>query len=313
VRFQILGSVRVEVDGQELAITAGRDRVLLGVLLLHANQLMTSDQLIDAVWPSKPPQDARNQLQGCVSRLRKRFAAADRVDAEPGAVADLLTACAGLPLALAIVAARAATKPAFPLATIAEQVKAAGAGLEPWTGPDPASDLRAVFSWSYRALDSAAARLFRLLGLHPGPDFAAPAAASLAEIPVSLAHRLLAQLTDANLIVEHAPGRWTLHDLLRAYAAELAEATETEEACYAARRRLFDHYVQVTHAARLTLDAHLRPPHEIPTPQTGTEGIELHSREQAIAWLDAEQPVLLSTIHHPYASDETNEQSRSAQ
>jgi DNA-binding response OmpR family regulator len=59
VRFQILGSVTV--DGREVPVTAGRDRVLLGVLLLHANQPMTSDQLIDAVWPGRPPRDARNQ------------------------------------------------------------------------------------------------------------------------------------------------------------------------------------------------------------------------------------------------------------
>jgi DNA-binding SARP family transcriptional activator len=76
VRFQILGSVRVSVDGGELAITAGRDRVLLGVLLLYANESVSRDRLIDAVWQGKPPRDARNQLQGCVSRLRKRLGAA---------------------------------------------------------------------------------------------------------------------------------------------------------------------------------------------------------------------------------------------
>jgi DNA-binding SARP family transcriptional activator len=120
-----------------------------------------------------------------------------RLAAEPDAAAGLVSACAGLPLALAIVAARAATRPGFPLSVIGEEVRAAGAGLEPWAGPDAVTDLRAVFSWSYDALDPAAARLFRLLGLHPGPDLAVPAAASLLGSPVAEARRLLAALTDA--------------------------------------------------------------------------------------------------------------------
>ena len=92
----------------------------------------------------------------------------------------------------------------------------------PWTrssGGDRATDVRAVFSWSYRALSAEAARLFRLLGLHPGPDIAVAAAASLAAVPPGRARTLLAELTRAHLLTEHAPGRYALHDLLRAYAS----------------------------------------------------------------------------------------------
>jgi DNA-binding SARP family transcriptional activator len=76
VRFQILGPIRVDIAGREMPITASRDRVLLATLLLYANQPVTAEQLVDALWPANPPRNARNQLQGCVSRLRKRFSEA---------------------------------------------------------------------------------------------------------------------------------------------------------------------------------------------------------------------------------------------
>lgn len=77
--------------------------------------------------------------------------------------------------------------------------------------------MRAGFSWSYRYLSPAAARLFRLLGLHPGPDLTAPAAASLA---ISQVRPVLAELTRTHLLGERSPGRYTFHDLLRAYVME---------------------------------------------------------------------------------------------
>ena len=82
---------------------------------------------------------------------------------------------------------------------------------------DPHTDISAVFSWSYRGLGTEAARLFRLLGLHPGPDISIPAAASLAGLPHDQTRQLLDHLTRAHLLTEHAPGRFEFHDLLRAY------------------------------------------------------------------------------------------------
>jgi DNA-binding SARP family transcriptional activator/tetratricopeptide (TPR) repeat protein len=220
----------------------------------------------------------------------------ERVAAEPDSVADLVAVCDGLPLALAIVAARAAARPAFPLSVVAEEVHQAGAGLEPWTSSDAATDLRAVFSSSYRALDPAAARLFRLVGLHPGPDLAASAAASLAAVSPQEAHRLLTRLTEANLIVEHAPGRFTLHDLLRAYAAELTSMADAEPYRQAALHRLLDHYLHIAYKARELRDPHQRITFRPSAPQPGSELIGLDTYEQAIAWLTTEQPVLLSAI-----------------
>src|SRR5262249_58391170 len=102
-------------------------------------------------------------------------------------------------------------------------------GLDALDGGDPLSDVRAVLSWSYRSLSSNAARLFQLLGVHPGPDISTPAAASLAGLPLPTVRRHLAELTRANLIGEHVPGRYAFHDLLRAYAAEQAESTDRDD------------------------------------------------------------------------------------
>jgi hypothetical protein len=118
---------------------------------------------------------------------------------------------------------RAAAHPRFPLNALATELRNARSGLDAFAGRDPSTDLRAVFSWSHRTLDPAALRLFRLLGLHPAPDIAAPAAASLAGLPRGRVRVLLAELAQANLISEPAPGRFTLHDLLRTHAIELAD------------------------------------------------------------------------------------------
>ena len=105
-----------------------------------------------------------------------------RVAAEPQATEEIIARCERLPLALAIAAARAAVRPTFPLHAIASELR--GGRLDALsTGDDPASDARAVFSWSYRTLTPAAARMFRLLGLHPGPDISSLAAASLVGFP----------------------------------------------------------------------------------------------------------------------------------
>jgi hypothetical protein len=145
----------------------------------------------------------------------------DRIAAERDATDQIIIRCGRLPLALAVVASRAAVHADFPLAALASELSAAPGRLDALAGGDPATDVRTVFSLSYRALGEPAARLFRLLGLHPGPDFAAPAAASLVGADVAAVGPLLRELADAHLISEHKPGRYESHDLLRAYAAEL--------------------------------------------------------------------------------------------
>ena len=129
----------------------------------------------------------------------------DRLAAEPAAAQELIGLCARLPLALAIAAARAATQPALPLAALAAELRDAGGRLDALDAGDTAASVRAVFSWSYQQLDAAAARMFRLLGLHPGPGIGVPAAASLAGLPPRQARAVLAELTRAHLLAEPAP------------------------------------------------------------------------------------------------------------
>ena len=151
----------------------------------------------------------------------------DRVAAEPAAAGELARLCARLPLALAVTGARAAARPDFTLTTLAAELRDTRGRLDALTtGEDDATDVRAVFSWSYHQLSTPAARMFQLLGLHPGPDTTAAAAASLAGLDPGHARRLLRELTHAHLLTEHTPGRYTSHDLLRAYAAEQADANQ---------------------------------------------------------------------------------------
>jgi DNA-binding SARP family transcriptional activator/tetratricopeptide (TPR) repeat protein len=261
---------------------------------------------------------SRNQLTGLVAaagahpitldlltvdearRLLARRIGPDRVAAEPDAVDQIITACARLPLALAIVAAHAATHPHLPLRTLAGE-RCDGERLDTLSTDDPDTDVRAVFSWSYSALTSAAARLFRLLGLHPGPDISAAAAASLTALPLERVRPLLAELTQANLLVEHLPGRYTFHDLLRAYAVEQAHACDPDEQRHAATGRMLDHYLHTAHTADRLLNP-ARDPITLTPPQPGTTPEHLADHEQALEWFTTEHAVLLAAVDHAAAT-----------
>jgi DNA-binding SARP family transcriptional activator/tetratricopeptide (TPR) repeat protein len=228
--------------------------------------------------------------------LLERRLTLGRVAAEPAAVNQIITACARLPLALALVAARAATHPTFPLAALAAELSAARGQAGQLDTGDVLGQVQAVFSWSYTTLTPPAARLFRLLGLHPGPDTTPPAAASLTGLPPAQTRPLLTELTRAGLLGEPAPGRYGFHDLLRAYATHLTHTTDTDQEQEEATRRLLDHYTHTAHtAARLLHPA--RDPIQIPlTPPTpGTNPEPLADQHAANRWLDAERPVLLAS------------------
>ena len=216
----------------------------------------------------------------------------ERLAAEPAAVEEIIARCASLPLALAVAAARAATHPRFPLAALAAELRA-GADLDALSGDDPATDVRAVFSWSYQQLSDPARRLFRLLGLHPGPDVTVAAAASLADLPAGRARALLAELTGACLLTAQAPGRYGCHDLLRAYAGELVR--DSPEDRQDALHRLFDHYLHSACAADRLLDAH-RDPITVPAARPGAV-VEAHTdHEHAMRWLTDELPGILAAV-----------------
>jgi tetratricopeptide (TPR) repeat protein/transcriptional regulator with XRE-family HTH domain len=218
-----------------------------------------------------------------------------RAGAEPGAVAEIAGLCARLPLALVVAAARAAARPAFPLAALAAELRDAAGRLDALDAGDPAASVRAVFSWSYSQLSADAARMFRLLGLHPGPDISVPAAASLAATGQPRARRQLGELARAHLIAEHVPGRYAFHDLLRAYAADRARATDPQPDRAAAAGRVLDHYLHTSSRAAEVLN----PAMELITlapPSPGTVAGQIAGPRQALAWFEAEHEVLLAAV-----------------
>jgi DNA-binding SARP family transcriptional activator len=218
-----------------------------------------------------------------------------RVEQDGAVVDELIESCARLPLALTIAAAHAALHPTRSLATLVGELRDAHRRLDTLTTGEAAADVRAVFSWSYRTLTPAAARLFRLLGLHPGPDISFPATASLTALDPDHTRRALAELTRAHLATEHAPGRYTLHDLLRAYAADQAHTHDSQTERHDALRRVVDFYLHTAYTADRLLDPH-RAPIRLDPPTPGTHTHPLPDVPAAMTWFDAEHPNLLA-IH----------------
>jgi tetratricopeptide (TPR) repeat protein/transcriptional regulator with XRE-family HTH domain len=292
------------------SLVAGR-RML--IVLDNARDEQQARQLLPAAAGTLALVTSRSQLTGLAAADGARLLSLDvlapgeatellaarigyaRAAAEPGAVSEIANLSACLPLAVAIAAARAATRPSLPLVALADELRDASGRLDALDAGDPAASVRAVFSWSVRHLSREAARMFRLLGIHPGPDATAPATASLTAVSRGQASTALDELSRAHLLTEHSPGRYAFHDLLRAYAAEQARAHDTDEVQHQAVHRVLDHYLHTARAA----DRLLNPAQETITPaspQPGTIPEELADDQQAWRWLEAEYPVILAAI-----------------
>jgi DNA-binding SARP family transcriptional activator/tetratricopeptide (TPR) repeat protein len=224
----------------------------------------------------------------------------DRVDIEADAAVTLARQCARLPLALRVAAERAAAHPRVPLSRLVQQLADQQRRLDLLdVGGDPRAAVRGVFSWSYQHLAADAARAFRLLGLHPAADFDAYAATALVGTTLDHAQQLLDTLTGAHLLEPAARPpddggggeRYRMHDLMRAYAADLAAVHDGKDEQQEALTRLFDYYVATAAAAMdiwYPADQRHRPhvdPPGTPTPTLGEAGA-------ARAWLDAERSTL---------------------
>jgi tetratricopeptide (TPR) repeat protein/transcriptional regulator with XRE-family HTH domain len=221
--------------------------------------------------------------------LLERQLGAARLAAEPEAAERVLASCAGLPLALAIAGARAATRPDLPLGTVADEL--AASRLDALAIDEPSMDLRAVFSWSYRSLEPDAARLFRLLAVIPGADFDTAAAVRLHGGTEADAGRALRSLADAHLVEYGRPGRHRFHDLIRVYAVELLESEVPQSDRDAALDRLLGWYLHAAAACRTALYPAMV---SLPLPDSADD-FEPTAAEAA-QWLEAEWENLIAAV-----------------
>ncbi|WP_344564574.1 AfsR/SARP family transcriptional regulator [Streptomyces axinellae] len=263
-----------------MAIVTSRNQ-LTGLIANDGAQPLTLSPLT--------PAEARDFLS--------RRIGAKRLAEEPQAADEIVARCARLPLALAIVAARAATNPSFPLRAVADELRDSHGSLDAFTGGDISTDVRAVFSWSYQALSAPATRLFQLLAVHTGPDISAPAAAALAGLPLREARGLLVELTHAHLLTEHFPGRYTFHDLLRVYATECAATEEAAADRDRAVERLLTWYLHTADAASKYLTPQRPGVPLTPLPE-GCRPLAFSTYDQALDWCTAERANLVAAVEH---------------
>ncbi len=248
---------------------------LAGLITEHGAHLVDLDVLPDAE----------------AQELLTRHLGHDQVAAEPTAVAELLDCCAGLPLAISIVAARLRTRPSWTVRGLAERLRDGHRRLDEFSVGD--RSVTAVFALSYQHLSGRQQHLFRLLGLHPGPDFDAYSAASLGSTDVGTAERILDDLVDVHLLQQPTPGRWRFHDLIRHHAYQAACDTEPHAGRQDALTRLLNFYLHTAFAA----DRLLSPPRK---PIQLADAADCHphplnDQGAAAAWFEAEHPNLLAT------------------
>lgn len=260
-------------------VVTSRDS-LAGLVARHGARRIDLDLL--------PPDEAIGLLRALIGA---------RVDAAPDAAATLAAQCVRLPLALRVAAELALASPDAGLDTLVRDLADEQQRLVALdAGGDTGTAVRGVFSWSYRRLPVEGARAFRLLGLHPGLDCDPYAAAALTDRTSGQASGLLRLLARGHLIHPVRPGRYSMHDLLHAYAADLAAGDHAGDPGIdldAALGRLLDHYLATAATAMDSLipaERHLRPR----IPAAGTPVPPLAGIAAARAWLDAERANLVA-------------------
>lgn len=262
----------------------------------HSMTVVTSrDSLVDLV----AAEGARVQLLERLSTAESVELLAgrlgrSRVQADPASVRKIVERCDRLPLALAVVAAQSTLHRGITPAGIADALEPAPRHGRPARERDT-TNVPAALAWSYNTLGDDTARLFRLLGLHPGQDFGVAAAASVAGAGIDRTGELLGELTAAGLLAEHRPGRFTYHyDMVRAHASDLVEYVETESERTSARVRMVDHYLDLAIRAARALDPY-RYPRLLPDgpPPAGTWQL---GRREALSWFTRECTTLFAMV-----------------
>ncbi|MFC8710829.1 tetratricopeptide repeat protein [Streptomyces sp. NPDC057197] len=222
----------------------------------------------------------------------------ERCAAEPAAAAELVELCGCLPLAVAVVGAQLSTVPGMPLRVGVRELRETRPRLDALAVDDGRVDVRAVFSWSYRALGAETARFFRYLCVHPGPAVSAEAAASLAGVGTGQGLRCLRELTAASLLTRDTDGCYVVHDLVRDYGTELFEREKDDR--LGAETRLLDYLRHNAHGAnRFVWRFPSRP---AGTPAPGVARVETGDREEALEWYRREEATAdaaLRAFHDP--------------
>jgi tetratricopeptide (TPR) repeat protein len=254
-------------DARHRALVTSRHSLpQLGARLLELSVLSAADAvgLLDAAVRAANPTDAR-------------------IAQEPSWSNQVAHHCGHLPLALQIAAALLALDPAKPVAELAGDLAEAHTRLDHLDDGERA--VRAAFDLSYRRLPPEQARLFRLLGVHPGPDVATGTVAVLADRDELATRRMLAELARAHLVEAAAVrGRWRMHDLIRIYAEQAPSHDPQADERQHARDRLCEHLLYLADAA----DDHLRALPQTPVP------VEFTGRDEALAWFDGERAALVA-------------------
>ncbi|GAA1961727.1 AfsR/SARP family transcriptional regulator [Catenulispora subtropica] len=225
--------------------------------------------------------------------LFRRRLGADRVADEYQQFKAVAEACAGLPLALAIVAARLSLEPDLATAGLVARLSDARTRLAALDLAESATGLREAFSWSQRLLGPTTARLFAALGLHPAPSISPQAAACLADLSPEAAGRAVHELVSAHLATPTPEGRIQLHDLIHLYAAESADSELSPTERNDIRRRMFDHYTGSAAAADRMINP-TRPVVAFPRRERYAPAMGFSDAMDAAAWLAREREVLLA-------------------
>lgn len=270
--------VRPLLPGGDALVVVTSRRKLRALSVHHGARHLTLDLLSES--------EALELLAGAIGR--------DRVDGEPAEAAAIIELCARLPLALRLAAERVNGQPEAALRDLVAELSEQRNLLAALSIDESVdTDLRAVFAWSHGALDAEAARMFDLLGLHPGSGFSVSAVAALWGVPPERAVATLRRLADVHLLEQRFRGRYEMHDLLREYARERAEEHNDHSA---ARGRLLQWYVHTAADARARIAA---TPHELPIPPDPPEGIvpdRFGNHRLATEWFDAEQDTIVKIV-----------------
>ncbi|MEU6866040.1 DUF6879 family protein [Streptomyces sp. NPDC046876] len=230
-------------------------------------------------------------------QLLRSVTAGYRAEDDEEKLLALARLCARLPLALRIAAERAASHPHMELDELIGDLRDESALWDALSTGDEqdAEAVRSVFAWSYRALAVDAARMFRLLGMHPGPEFGPGAVAALAGVGARRGRQLLDVLVGAHLLEQTAPERFEFHDLLRAYAMDQSRLEETAAGRAAALERVLDWYLHTADAARKWISPTSRPP-ELGAPAEGVEPLSFGDYDRAVDWAEREHANLGAAV-----------------